>query len=74
MPEPEERATGTIDPVYNLVSILYHALQAGETINSYIEDAERHNDTELASYLRDVQENDRQRADRAKKLLKSRLG
>lgn len=68
-----ERATGTRDEHYNLVSVLYHALQAGETSDQYIRDAERAGDQELVEYFRQTQQADRERADRAKRLLKDRL-
>ncbi|MDP8970390.1 MAG: hypothetical protein M3N52_07845 [Actinomycetota bacterium] len=64
-----EQATQTKDPTYNLVSVLYHALQGGEVYDQYIRDAENNGDTELADFFRDVQEQDVKRADRAKRLL-----
>lgn len=70
----QSRQTGTQDEHYNLVSVLYHALQGGEVYDQYIADAEQHGDQELAQYFRDVQEEERQRAERAKKLLGARLG
>jgi rubrerythrin len=70
----QSRQTGTQDEHYNLVSVLYHALQGGEVYDQYIADAESHDDQELAQYFRDVQEEERQRAERAKKLLGTRLG
>ncbi|HEX3034751.1 MAG TPA: hypothetical protein VHT73_06385 [Thermodesulfobacteriota bacterium] len=78
-----EQATGTRDKHYNLISILYHdnlisilyhALQGAETYNEYIRDAEQSGDNELAKFFRDVQEQERQRAERAKKLLTQRMG
>lgn len=68
-----ERATGTRDEHYNLVSVLYHALQAGETSDQYIRDAERAGDQELVDFFRQTQKSDQERADRAKRMLKSRL-
>lgn len=68
------QATGTKDKNYNLVSILYHALQGAETYNQYIADAEQEGDNELAKFFRDVQEQEKQRAERAKKLLSQRIG
>lgn len=68
------QVTGTPDPHYNLVSVLYHALQAGQTAGQYVEDAEASGDTELAEFFREVQNSDRERAERAKLLLRSRLG
>lgn len=72
MTQPE-RATGTHDEHYNLVSVLYHALQAGETIDRYIRDAERAGDQQLADFFRQTQQDDRERAEQAKQLLKNRL-
>lgn len=67
------QGTGTRDTSYNLVSILYHALQGGETYQQYIQDAEQAGDQDLAQFFRDVQEEERRRADRAKQLLAQRL-
>jgi rubrerythrin len=68
------QATGTRDKDYNLISILYHALQGAETYNQYIADAEQEGDKELAQFFRDVQEQEKQRAEQAKKLLAQRIG
>jgi rubrerythrin len=65
--------TGVRDEHYNLVSILYHALQGAETYDTYIRDAEAVGDQELAQFFRRVQEEERQRAARAKELLGRRL-
>ena len=61
--------TGVRDEHYNLVSILYHALQGAETYDTYISDAESAGDQELAQFFRQVQEEERRRAARAKELL-----
>lgn len=63
--------TGTDDNLYNLVSVLYHALQGAETYDKYISDAG--GDQELASFMRDVKEEGTRRAERAKELLARRL-
>jgi hypothetical protein len=63
--------TGTKDKNYNLTSVLYHALQGGENYDSYISDAE--GDDELVEFFKDVQQEEKNRADRAKKLLAERL-
>lgn len=68
-----EQITGTRDEHYNLVSVLYHALQAGETTQQYIQDAEKAGDQELVSFFEQVQQEDRQRAERAKDLLTKRF-
>jgi rubrerythrin len=66
--------TGTTDVTYNLVSILYYALQGAETYDQYISDAEQKNDKDLAQFFRDTKEENQRRADRAKQLLAQRLG
>lgn len=68
-----EAALATRNVEYNLVSVLYHALQAGETSQQYIRDAEQAGDQDLAQFFRDVQASDRERAQRAKQLLEGRL-
>ena len=65
--------TGVRDEHYNLVSILYHALQGAETYDTYISDAEGAGDQELAQFFREVQEEERRRAARAKELLGRKL-
>jgi hypothetical protein len=65
--------TGTKDESYDLISILYHALQGAETYDQYISDAEQRGDKDLAQFFRDTKEESRRRADRAKQLLAKRL-
>lgn len=55
------------DIVYNLVSIQYHALQAAHLYEQYIQDAEGHDD--VASFIRECQQQDSQRAIRCHELL-----
>ncbi len=73
MSDTSQGNTGTGDVTYNLVSILYHALQAAETHDQYIRDAEESGDRDLAAFFREVKEENTRRADRAKKLLARRL-
>jgi hypothetical protein len=61
------------DDVYGLVSVLYHALQGAETYGKYIEDAQRGNDSELVEFFREAQDEENERALRAKRLLAARL-
>jgi hypothetical protein len=35
-----ERTTGTRDEHYNVISVLYHALQGADTCGTYLQDAE----------------------------------
>lgn len=64
--------TGIQDEQYNLISVLYHALQGGDTIGQYLSDAQ--SDDDLAQFLQETQGQYRQIADRAKQLLAQRLG
>jgi hypothetical protein len=63
--------TGTNDPTYDLVSVLYHALQGADLYVQYASDAG--SDQELAAFFQEVQQQEKQRADRAKQLLAKRL-
>ena len=63
--------TGTNNATYNLISVLYHALQGAETYEKYASDAG--SDQDLANFFREVQQQEQQRADRAKQLLATRL-
>ncbi len=67
-----ESATGISNARYNLVSVLYHALEGGATYDKYIEDAENEGDQELVDFFRQVQQEDAQRAQQAKSLLDQR--
>ena len=70
--ESGERATGTPNIIYNLSSVLFHALQGGASYDTYVEDAEREGDEELAEFFRRVREEDRDRASEAQLLLAER--
>jgi rubrerythrin len=65
--------TGTRDATYNLVSILYHALQGAETYDQYISDAEQTGDKDLVQFFRNTKEEEHRRAERAKHLLAQHL-
>ena len=67
--EPSEQATGTKDEHYNLVSVLYHALQGADTCDQYALDAETEGNDRYADFFREVQEAHAQIADQAKQML-----
>jgi hypothetical protein len=67
-----ERATGTPNTIYDLSSVLFHALEGGASYDTYIEDAEREGDQELADFFRRVRDEDSMRADEAQRLLAER--
>lgn len=67
--DPGEQITGTRDEHYNLISVLYHALQGADICNTYALDAETAGDERLASFFREAGVMQAQLADRAKGLL-----
>ena len=67
-----ETKTGTSDAVYNLVSVVYHALQGAETLEQYVESAG--GDEQLVSLFRECQDDYRRIAEKGKALLRERLG
>ena len=69
MMDAYEQTTGTRDVHYNLVSVLYHALQGADTCNVYALDAEAAGDERLAAFFREAGVVQTQLAERAKGLL-----
>jgi len=65
--------TNTADEQYNLVSVLYHALEGAATYEIYIQDAEESEDQELTEFFQELQDEEVRRAERAKELLAKRL-
>lgn len=65
--------TGTEDPTYALVSVLYHALQGAETYEVYADDADEADEGDLAEFFRELVQEERRRAERAKRLLADKL-
>lgn len=67
----DQQATGTSDPTYNVISVVYHALQGAETIQMYIDDPET--DDELKTFFGQVQQGYRRAAEMGKGLLVQRI-
>jgi len=67
----DQSVTGTSDPTYNVISVVYHALQGAETIQKYLDDAGT--DDELRTYFQQVQMGYRRAADMGKQLLVHRI-
>jgi hypothetical protein len=61
--------TGTRDEHYNLISVLYHALNGADTCDRYALDAETAGDERLVAFFRETQVMQSQIAERAKGLL-----
>jgi hypothetical protein len=65
--------TGTKDKDYNIIWFTEACLSNTLRLETYIQDAEREGDTELADFFRRAQAESRKGADQAKKLLRQRL-
>lgn len=63
----------TTDTTYNLISVIYHALQSVDTYHTYLRDAEETGDTELTEVLSGAIQQQRDLAAQAKELLAQRL-
>ena len=67
------RVTGTKDKDYNLIWYTEACLDNALRLETYIKDAERANDNELADLFRRAQADSRKGAEQGKQLLRSRL-
>ena len=66
--------TGTKDKDYNIIWFTEACLSNVLRLETYIGDAEREGDSELADFFRRAQSESRKGAEQGKQLLKSRLG
>lgn len=62
-------STNMPDPHFDLISVLYHALEGAQVCAQYAEDANREGDKELAQFFIQAQQNQLSCAERAKQLL-----
>jgi hypothetical protein len=65
--------TGTRDADYNVIWFTEQCLSNVLRLETYIDDAERADDSELAGFFRRAQETSRKGAEQGKELLRSRL-
>jgi hypothetical protein len=65
--------TGTKDKDYNIIWFTEACLSNALRLETYIQDAEREGDTELADFFRRAQGESRKGAEQGKQLLRSRL-
>jgi hypothetical protein len=65
--------TGTRDTDYDIIWFTEACLSNALRLETYIEDAERDGDSELAEFFRRAQGESRKGAEQAKELLRSRL-
>jgi len=61
--------TGFDDVTFDLISVQYHSLKAGHDYGQYVRDAENAGQDEIASFFRDVMQQDSDRAHRCHELL-----
>jgi hypothetical protein len=66
--------TGTKDKDYNIIWFTEACLSNVLRLQTYIQDAEREGDTELAEFFTKAQAESRKGAEQGKKLLAGRLG
>jgi hypothetical protein len=75
MPEVQEagQVTGTKDKDYNVIWFTEQCLSNVLRLETYIEDAERDGDDDLAEFFKRAQETSKKGAEQGKQLLKDRL-
>jgi hypothetical protein len=66
--------TGTKDKDYNIIWFTEQCLSNVLRLETYVQDAERENDSELAEFFRRAQGESRKGAEQGKDLLRKRLG
>ena len=66
--------TGTKDKDYNIIWFAEACMSNALRLETYIQDAEREGDSELADFFRRAQTESRKGAEQAKEMLKARLG
>ena len=69
-PGQSSEATGTRDDTYDVISVVYHALQGAENCEIYADDAE---DEQLRNFFKQATEQQRQLAEQGKQLLQQCL-
>ena len=66
--------TGTADKDFNIIWFTQACLSNALRLETYIQDAERADDSDLAEFFRRAQEESRKGAEQGKGLLRARLG
>jgi hypothetical protein len=68
------QVTGTKDKDYNIIWFTEQCLKNALRLETYVQDAERDGDQELADFFRRAQGESRKGAEQGKAMLKARLG
>ena len=66
----QSQQTGTRNETYNVIAILYHALQGAENCQTYLKDAQ---DNQAREFFQQALQSQRQLADRGKEILQQVL-
>jgi hypothetical protein len=74
MAQEGEQATGTKDKDYNLIWFTEQSLSNTLRLETYVQDAERDGDDEVADLLRRAQDASRRGGEQGKELLRKRFG
>ena len=69
----EQQRTSTNNLYYDLVSILYHSLAAGQTYATYIQDAQQAGDQQLAQFFQQLQQHQSQLVNQTQQMLSQRM-
>ena len=67
------QVTGTKDKDYNIIWFTEQCLSNALRLETYIQDAEREGDSDLAEFFRRAQETSRKGAEQGKELLRERI-
>ncbi|MFL6725673.1 MAG: hypothetical protein ACJ8FS_04050 [Sphingomicrobium sp.] len=68
--QDQSQQTGTQNETYNVISILYHALQGAENCQTYLQDAQ---DGQIRDFIQQALQLQRQLADQGKEVLQQCL-
>ena len=69
----QQSKTSTSNQNYDLVSVLYHALEGAQTYSTYAQDAQQQGDQELSQFFQQIQQQEQSRAQQAQQMLAKRL-
>jgi hypothetical protein len=72
MSQRESQQTSVSNQYYDLVSVLYHALEAAQTASTYMQDAQ--GDQQLTQFFQTVQQQNNSLAQQAQALLSQYAG
>jgi hypothetical protein len=73
MADEAGQVTGTKDKDYNVIWFVEQCLSNALRLETYIEDAQRESDSDLADFFKRAQEASRRGAEQGKELLRQRL-